>query len=670
MCGVAGYWGPSCGERASWMTRLLAHRGPDDEGIWASAKFPMALGNRRLKILDLSPLGHQPMISPDGRWVLTFNGEIYNYIEVRQELQKQGCAFRSQSDTEVLLHALVRWGRNGLTRLNGIFAFALWDEHSGRLMLGRDRLGVKPIYYAGRGESFCFASEIKSILGSELIEPEVDRAALESYLRLLWVPEPGTLFAGIRKLDPGSTLTWDGQRAVVESYWDVPDPEGLVPMDEAALRVSAALDSAVKRQLRSDVPVGAFLSGGIDSTAIVGLAAQQKLKEIRTYTIRFRQEDRVGEGAVDDSKYSRLVADWAGVRHEEVVISPDVVGLLPKLVRHIEDPVADPAAINTYLICEAARSSSKVLLSGSGGDELFGGYRKYPATMFAAKYQQVPRMIRSRIVGPIARRLPVLVGGVGLREVRFAKKFLRYADCDAFDRFLGYSTYYDAEELRGLLEGDPQASVDQYIGLHPLKAAWDSRANNDLISRMLYLDLKFYLPGLGLAYMDKASMAASVEVRVPLLDDDLVDLVSRLPASLKVKGMATKVVLRKALRGRIPDVVLNRPKAPFAAPVRSWLRGPLAPMVADHLQPSKIAARGLLRPRVVQGLIEEHNRGAEDNSLRLWALLTLEVWLQEFFDTNTAYRMPAGWSPSVRAAGETGGATLNLLEVPSETTGS
>jgi asparagine synthase (glutamine-hydrolysing) len=584
------------------------------------------------------------MVSPDGRWILTFNGEIYNYIELRRELERQGCTFKSRSDTEVLLHTLITWGRDGLARLNGIFGFALWDEHSGRLLVGRDRLGVKPVYYATQGESFCFASEIKAILGSGLIEPKIDPAALESYLRLLWVPEPGTLFAGIRKLDPGATLLWDGKRALVERYWDVPAPEGPVAMDEAAQRVGAALESAVKRQLRSDVPVGAFLSGGIDSTAIVGLAAKLNLKEVRTYTIRFRSEDRVGEGAVDDSKYSRLVAEWAGVRHEEIVISPDVVSLLPKIVRHLEDPVADPAALNTLLICEAARSSSTVLLSGSGGDELFGGYRKYPATMFAARYQRIPKFVRERFVNPLARRLPVQIGGVGLREVRFAKKFLRYADHDAFDRFLGYSTYYDAVELQELLGGDPSQDVDQYRGLHPLKTAWDSQGSADLITRMLYLDLKYYLPGLGLAYMDKASMAASVEVRVPLLDDEVVDVVSRLPADLKVKGMSTKVVLREALRGKIPEFVLKRPKAPFAAPVRSWLKGPLAPMVAEFMRPSSISARGLLNPAVVQALILEHNRGAEDNSLRLWALLTLEVWLQEFIDTSAAYRMPADWS--------------------------
>ena len=627
------------------MTRLLAHRGPDAEGTWASSSSPVALGNRRLRILDLSTMGHQPMVSPDGRLCLTYNGELYNYRELRDALERKGHTFRSTSDTEVLLHALEVWGLDALTRLNGIFAFGLWDEMTKRLVLGRDRLGVKPVYYAHRGDSFCFASEIKSILASGLLVPRINREALESYLRLLWVPEPGTLFEGVNKLEPGTTLVWDGERATIQRYWDVPTSEPEVPAGEAADRVLDSLESAVKRQLQSDVPVGAFLSGGIDSTAIVGLASQLNVKEVRTYTIRFRSEDRIEEGAVDDSKYSRFVADWAGVQHEEIVIAPDAAALLPKIVRHLEDPVADPAAINTLLICEAARSSSTVLLSGSGADELFGGYRKYPATVLASTYQRIPRLIRENLIGPAARHLPVLVGGVGLRGMRFAKKFLRYADGDALDRFLGYSTYYDGAELVDLLGGDTGKSADPYIGLHRLKASWDSRASEDLISRMLYLDLKYYLPGLGLSYMDKASMAASVEVRVPLLDDGVVDVVSRLPGHLKVNGMSTKVILRRALKGKIPDVILNREKAPFAAPVRSWLRGPLESMVGDLLHTDRVMARGLLNPTVVQRMVREHNRGVEDHSLRLWALLTLEVWLQEFFDQNLVYKRPENWSP-------------------------
>ncbi len=643
MCGIAGFFGREARARAIWMTRLLAHRGPDDEGMWASTRSPIALGNRRLKILDLSPLGHQPMRSRDGHRTLTFNGEIYNYLEIKQELACRGYEFRSQSDTEVLLASLDEWGVNALSRLRGMFAFAMWDDLERSLLLVRDRLGIKPLYYSMKEESLAFASEITPILASGIVEPRIDPRSLESYLRLLWVPEPGTLFAGINKLEPGAFLAWDGQRATVTRYWDVPtpDPEPGPASQEALERVSEALDGAIQRQLRSDVPVGAFLSGGLDSTTILNLATRAGARRLRTYSIGLASEDRSLEGALDDLKYAKIAATAAGVEnHQEIYLSPDVVSLLPLMVRHLEDPIADPAAINAYLICMASRETSTVLLSGAGGDELFGGYRKYASQSVAESYQRVPSFLRKGIIEPLVGRLPVSVGGTGLRSFRFAKKFLRHASAGYFDRFLGYSTYYDAPELEELVGGDPRDATDPYLGVHPLRAAWDSRDSGQNVDRMTYVDLKYYLPGLALAYMDKASMAASVEVRVPLIDDDVVDVMARLPDRFKVQGLRTKIVLRDAMKGRIPDAILRRPKAPFAAPIRSWLRRELAPMVAEDLHPGRVLARGLLNPAVVRRLILEHNRGFEDHSLRIWALLTLEVWMQEFFDNRSRYQMP------------------------------
>ncbi len=642
MCGIAGYWGADAGARTAWMTCQLAHRGPDDEGVWETPGHTFALGNRRLKILDLSPLGHQPMASNDGLRVLTFNGEIYNFIELRDELASRGHRFRSQSDTEVLLAALEEWDVSALNRVSGMFAFAFWDGRAGRLMLARDRLGIKPLYYAQTRDGFCFASEISAILASGLVSPILDTAALESYLRLLWIPEPGTLFSGISKLEAGQVLLWDGTRAAVQRYWDlpIPDPQPETGRERVAEEVSATLQSAVMRQLRSDVPVGAFLSGGLDSTSILQLAAMGS-KEVRSYSIGFASADRTEEGALDDLRYARLAAEAFGVRHQEIVLSPHIVDLLPKMVRHLEDPVADPAAINCYLICEAARETSTVLLSGTGGDELFGGYRKYAAESLAARYQRVPPMLRGALLEPTFRTLPIAIGRKGLRSIRLAKKFIRYAGATPLDRFLGYTTYYDASELEELLGGDPGAVEDPYMGVHALQDAWDRRDTGQIIDRMSYVDLKQYLPCLGLAYMDRASMAASVEVRVPLLDDDVVDLVSRLPDSYKVRGLSTKLILREAMKGKIPEVILRRPKAPFAAPIRSWLRRDLAPVVEEYLSPGRVLSRGLLNPGVVHRMRREHRLGLEDHSLRIWALLTLEVWLQEFYDKRARFEMPA-----------------------------
>ncbi len=582
------------------------------------------------------------MVSRDGRFVLSFNGEIYNYRELRRQLETAGRAFQSQTDTEVLLGALEEWGPAALEKLNGMFAFALWDEHDGHLLLARDRLGIKPIYYAQAGDDFCFASEITAVLGSGLVEPRLDPRTLESYLRLLWVPEPRTLFSAIFKLEPGHLLTWDGKRILTQSYWDVPESvtNRAGSSDSVAERLEATLRASTSRQLRADVPVGAFLSGGLDSTTILYLAAASGVRSIRTYSIGFPPGTRAEEGALDDVHYARLAARKFGVSHDEIVLEPNVVDLLPKIVRHLEDPVADPAAINCYLICDAARSTSPVLLSGTGGDELFGGYRKYAAESLAVKYRRIPGPLRDVLLEPVARRLPISIGKVGLRSVRFAKKFLRYASSGSFDRFVGYTTYYDPPELHELLGGDPHGAVDPYLGVRPLLEAWERRASGQAVDRMTYVDMKYYLPGLGLAYMDKASMAASVEVRVPLIDDDVVDLVARLPDSLRVDGMRTKVALRRAMKGRIPDAILNRPKAPFAAPLRSWLRHDLAPLVSEYLGPARILERGLLNPGVVYRMIREHRHGWEDHSLRIWALLTLEVWIQEFYDNRARFKMP------------------------------
>jgi len=529
-----------------------------------------------------------------------------------------------------------------LDRINGVFAFALWDEGEGRLVLARDRLGVKPLYYAIVGNELSFGSEISAVLASELVEPTIDRDSLEGFLRLLWVPEPKTLFSGIFKLAPGHTLTWDGTHARILSYWDVPVAESKGVGDPAVIceELTDVLTSAVQRQLRADVPVGIFLSGGLDSTAILHLAAESGGASLRAYSVGLSPTSRSEEGALDDVQYARIAARAYGIPHQEIVLSPNVTELLPKMVRHLEDPVADPAAINCYLVCEAARETSTVLLSGTGADELFGGYRKYAAAWLGSRYRQMPGLLRRSILEPLSRNLPVALGHVGLRHVRMAKKFLRFAGASDFDRFLGYSSYYEAGELAALLMQAPDRAADPHLGADALHQAWVGRHSDQVIDRMTYVDLKYYLPGLGLAYMDKASMAASVEVRVPLIDDALVDLVAKLPDEFKVRGLRTKVALRACMRGRIPDVILNRPKAPFSAPIRSWLRRDLASVIKEYLDSGRVRARGLLDPQVVRRIIDEHQRGSEDHSLRIWALLTLEVWYQEFIDNRSRFKMP------------------------------
>ena len=622
------------------MTRLLSHRGPDDEGVWTSRRFPISLGNRRLKILDLSSLGHQPMSSDDGRWTLTFNGEIYNHPALRNELDARGWRFRSQTDTETVLASLIAWGPDALRRFHGMFALALWDDEERRLLLARDRLGIKPLYYARNKDGFAFASEIKAILGSGVVSPSLDQSALVSYLRLLWVPEPGTLFEGIRKLPPATYLTLRSGREDIVSYWEIPTPDpDPASLPDAAARLRDALEHAVERQLRADVPVGAFLSGGLDSTALVMLAARSPAREIRTYSIGFSPSDLRRDGAADELRYARLAARAAGTKHEEIILSSDVGSLLRRLVRMLEDPVADPAAINAFLLCEAARPTSTVLLSGTGGDEVFGGYRKYLATLLGERYRSLPRAVRGAFE-PLVGALPIRVGGTGLRPARFLKKWMEHAAKPTLSRFLGYSTYFTATELAALIETPAVPLSDELAGLTALRDAWHARGTDDLVDRMTYLDLKFYLPGLGLAYMDKASMGASVEVRVPLLDEAVVDVAARLPAAYKVAGTKSKVIFRESMRDLVPHEILRRPKAPFFAPVGTWLREGLAPVTTELLHERSVRSRGILRPDGVQRLLREHASGQSDHGLRIWALLTLELWMQEFVDGARQFAPP------------------------------
>jgi len=640
VCGIAGGLGEQIAPEVGWMTRLLSHRGPDDEGVWSSRRFPISLGNRRLKILDLSSSGHQPMTSDDGRWTLTFNGEIYNHPALRDELEARGWRFRSQTDTETVLASLIEWGTAALRRIQGMFALAFWDDEERRLLLARDRLGIKPLYYARGRNGFAFASEIKAILGSGVVSPALDQSQLVSYLRLLWVPEPGTLFEGIRKLPPASYLMLQSGREEVTSYWEIPTPDpDPARLPDAAANLRHALENAVERQLRADVPVGAFLSGGLDSTALVMMAARNASREIRTYSIGFSPSDLRRDGAADELRYARLAAHAAGTTHQEMILSSDIGSLLRRVVRMLEDPVADPAAINAFLLCEAARPTSTVLLSGTGGDEVFGGYRKYLGTLLGERYRSTPGAARA-IFEPAVRALPLRVGGVGLRPIRFLKKLMEHAAKPTLERFLGYSTYFTPRELAGLVEAPAIPLSDELAGLTALRDAWDARGTDDLIDRMTYLDLKFYLPGLGLAYMDKASMGASVEVRVPLLDETVVEMAARLPGAYKIAGMKSKVIFRESVRDLVPREILRRPKAPFFAPVGTWLREGLHSFCAELLDEKRVRGRGILRPSGVQTLLREHATGQRDHGLRIWALLTLELWMQEFVDEARQFAPP------------------------------
>jgi asparagine synthase (glutamine-hydrolysing) len=639
MCGISGIvnWGDS--ETLSRMTQVQSHRGPDDSGLW-ERRFPdggyVGLGSRRLAILDLSPDGHMPMSNEDGSVWITYNGEIYNFANLRRELEGKGHKFHSHTDTEAVVHLYEEYGADCLNRLNGMFAFAICDlrENSPKVFVARDHFGIKPLYYCERGGKLAFASEVKALLEVPGIEATMSREALDQYLTFLWVPDPMTMFEGILKLPAGHYAVWQNRELRIKQYWDLTFP----PVEhrfqrrqfELAHEVRERFCASVERQMVSDVPIGAFLSAGLDSSSIV--AAMARKQPVRAYTITFPKKYRVGESTIDDPAVPRRFAQKLGCEHQEIVVEPDVVDLLPKLTWHMDEPTADPAIITAYLVCREARKQSTVLLSGVGGDELFAGYRKHVAHAYAEECRRIPGFVRS-VVERSLLALPSMRGTPIKGAVRLAKKMARSAALRPAEAFIRNGTYLDSKQRSDLYATWPSAYVDP---ARQHRAAFAKMWHADFLNQMLYLDTKIFMTTLNLTYNDKMSMASSVEVRVPFLDRELVEFVAwNVPPRWKLNGKwqpVTKYIFREAMRSMLPEEVLQQPKAGFAAPVDYWLAHDLRPMVDDLLSDSQVRKRGLFRPEVVRRYVEEHRRGAEDWSMQIWQLLTLEIWMQLFQD--------------------------------------
>ncbi len=634
MCGICGVVGRADEAVVVGMAESLAHRGPDGQGIRSfpgrDGSPPVVLGHRRLSIIDTSERGAQPMSYAAGRYWITYNGEIYNFRELRAELERDGFRFRSDCDTEVLLALYARDGARALDRLNGIFAFAVWDTELRELFLARDRLGIKPLYYAEAGGVFAFASEIKAmlpVLPPTRLRPE----AVADYLTFLWVPDPDTAFDGIWKLPPGHFASYRDGRLTIKQYWDLTfDVEERSEAEWVAV-VREAVGAAVRRQMVSDVPIGSFLSGGVDSSAIVAEMASAA-GNVSTYTIGFTAADLAHETVPDDVRYARTMGEFPGVEYHEQILDPNVVELLPKAIYHLDEPVADPAAISTYLVCSAAREQLTVILSGMGGDEVFAGYPRYLADRIAGVADALPLAARRRIESLVARHVTLGRPGRLRGPRRDLMKLMRGIAADPAERYLTYCSYYRPDELPKILSPDLRAAIGDHDPFRRHRDYFARVAGEDWLNRLLYVDAKTFLPCLNLTYTDKMSMAASTEVRVPLLDDELVALAARIPTDLKLRRFRRKYVFKRSMEGVLPSDVIWRRKAGFGAPLRSWLVGELKPMVEDLLSPESVRARGLFDPREVQRLVRANEAGSEDNAMRLWELLTLELWQQTFLD--------------------------------------
>ena len=650
MCGIAGFLQSGGGDQAGMeavvraMADTLSHRGPDDSGTWSEGA--CALGHRRLSVIDLSPQGHQPMVSHDGRWVMVYNGEFYNFQQMRAELENldpelKG-VWRGTSDTEVFLEAVSRWGLDEATRrFNGMFAFALWDRREKLLHLGRDRIGEKPLYYAWMGKHFLFGSELKALRAHPSFKASLDRGALALYMRHNYVPAPYCIYQGVAKLPPATLLTISPERPghtpEPRVYWSVRqacEAGAAQPFggseDEALAELETLLLESVEMRMVSDVPLGAFLSGGIDSSTVVALMQAISSQPIKTFSIGF------SEDAYNEAPYAKAVARHLGTEHTELYVTPDqAMAVVPKLPQLYDEPFSDSSQIPTFLVAQLARQHVTVSLSGDAGDELFGGYERYdwarqiwnrvgwmpyPARRLGASLlEALPQGLLSRGLKPLKRWLP--------------EAALRRDPGELAQRVAGYLKVRRPEDMYRRLVSHWRPEDGLVLGaqapLTPLSdpAQWPSFSN--LFQRMMYFDLLTYLPDDILVKVDRAAMAVSLESRIPLLDHRVVEMAWRIPLSMKVKQGKGKWLLRRLLYKYVPPELVERPKKGFGVPIDHWLRGPLKDWAAELLAPQRIQSQGYLNPVVVQRAWQEHQEQIKDWHYWLWDLLMFQLWLEK-----------------------------------------
>jgi asparagine synthase (glutamine-hydrolysing) len=636
MCGIAGFSGRFDPAAIEAGLSAIRHRGPDDFGVFLDPQSAIGLGHVRLSIIELSSLGHQPMEALGGAVQLVFNGEIYNYRELRAELESRGHVFRGSSDTEVLLRLYVEEGEGCLSRLNGIFAFAIFDRRTGTTLVARDALGVKPLYYAPCSRGIAWCSEIKGLLALVPEARELDVVALHRYLSFLWCPGAGTPLRDVRKLGPGEAIVLrDGRIERLWTWYRLPLVRGVIQdLDErsAIAGTESHVRAAVRRQMVADVPVGAFLSGGLDSSAVVAFA-REVAPDIRCFTIDARGGGE--DGATDDLPYAREVARHLGVPLDVVEIDAGrMAAEVERMVAQLDEPLADPAPLNVFFISELARSHGiKVLLAGTGGDDLFTGYRRHRALELESLWDWLP--------GPVLRGLER--GSSRLDQHRaWARRLAKLTSGAALagdERIVNYFRWAAEPSLLALYAPATRHAIGNQLAADPMLEFLQTLPSaTPRMERMLALEQRFFLADHNLAYTDKMSMAVGVEVRVPLLDLELVEFASRIPPRIKQKRSVGKWVFKKAMEPYLPHHVIHRPKSGFGLPLRSWIRHELKPLVCDLLGPVSIARRGIFDPAAVTALVAANDSGAVDASYTLLSLLCIEIWCRRFVDVSGSSR--------------------------------
>lgn len=627
MCGIAGIVdyrsAPPDGQQLQRMLDAIRHRGPDDEGTWAEG--PAAIGMRRLSIIDLVS-GHQPIHNEDKTIWVVFNGEIYNYATLRSQLEERGHRFYTQSDTETLVHLYEEYGEKCVDHLNGMFGFALWDTVREKLLIARDRAGEKQVYYVNKSGWFGFGSEIKALLAAGVVSKDIDLQAVDGYLAYLYCPAPLTVFEDVRELPAAHLLVLDRQGLRIRRYWDLKfaKPSGRMTEEDALGLFKQQLRATVRSRLVSDVPLGALLSGGVDSSAIVALMSECASGPIRTFSIGYGQEG----GYYDERRYARMVAQQFATEHHEFVVEPDIVAVIPEIVRAFDQPFADSSVVANYYVFAETRKHVKVVLSGLGGDEVAAGYNRYIGLKLHRAYQRVPGWMRRRIIAPAIGRLADSRGGG--RFVERAKRFVRSVGLSDSEVYFDYMAAFGQDRRQCLWSESVQHRLDTRRTTSYLRDYFDSPGIDDVVDRALYADTMTYLPGDLLTLTDRMSMRSSIEARAPFVDHALMELMATVPARLKAKGVVKKYLLKKAFEGILPHEILHRRKQGFTIPLTVWLRGELLPYVRSSLSRARLDRVGLFNTQYVERLVSEHASAKENHHSRIWALLMFMEWYEQY----------------------------------------
>jgi asparagine synthase (glutamine-hydrolysing) len=626
MCGIAGFidfWDNSRngsferGRLLKGMCDVIRHRGPDDDGFLL--KDGVALGMRRLSIIDLAG-GAQPISGEDGSVTIVYNGEIYSFHELRAELEKRGHTFKTHSDTETIVHAYEEYGVDCANHLRGMFAFAIWDDKKRQLYIARDRVGKKPLYYTiTPGQTLVFGSEIKSILEHPDVEREINLEALDAYFTLGYVPDPLSIFQNIHKLPPGHYLTFSNGRLHTQRYWDFAfEPAESRRTEDYLEELRALLNESVRLRLISDVPLGAFLSGGIDSSTVVALMAQHMNQPVKTFSIGFHED------SYNELKYARLTAKKLGTDHHEFFVTPQICDIVDDLVWHFDEPFADASAIPTFMVSKLARDHVTVALSGDGGDELFAGYTHYVVQESRRAFSSLPKALRAGVMRPLSYRLP---------HGAWGRNYLHNISLDPIDRYLDSLSFFTELSKKSLYTSEFQNALGTTDRVARSFREYAGRVKtNEPLDQLLYIDGKTYLPGDILTKVDRMSMATSLEVRVPLLDHKLIEFVTRVPASLKLAGTETKQLLKRVAKDLIPAEILDRPKQGFGVPLEEWINLELRDQIRETLREPRTRQRGYVNSDYVDLILDEHHKGRRDHSQPLWSLLILELWHRRYID--------------------------------------